>query len=131
MDITTINATPIRNTKLYSKIKKLCLGFHQNEKGIIDIIFFFYMTKKELSFVCKHVSLPQEWIHNNRNSLNWNLISSHQHMTIDFIKEHKQYINFDRIFEKNKFIRNYPDYCSLYETYYNMGILQLRWGFYN
>jgi hypothetical protein len=124
MDIDAINATPIRNTKLYSKIEKLFL-FRIKEKGIIDIIFFYAMNKKELSFICKHVSLPQEWIHNNRNSLNWNLISSHQHMTIDFIKEHKQYINFDRIFEKNKFIRNYPDYCSLYETYHNMGILQL------
>ena len=39
MDIDTINATPIRNTKLYSKIEKLFL-FRVKEKGILDRIFF-------------------------------------------------------------------------------------------
>jgi len=120
MEIKTINTTPFRNTKLYSKIQKLCNCFHQNEKGIVDMIFFLSMTKKELSFIYKHASLPQKWIHDNRNIINWDIISSYQHMTIDFIKEHKEYINFDRIFERNKYIRDYPDYCTLYETYYMM-----------
>ena len=34
MDIENINATPIRNTKMYSKINKLFLR-HLKEKGII------------------------------------------------------------------------------------------------
>jgi hypothetical protein len=117
MEIDTINTTPIRNTKLYLKLENIFL-YNLKEKGIIDIIFFFSMNRKELSFVCKHVSLSQEWIHNNKNSVNWRLISMHQHMTINFIKEHKQYIDFDQLFEKNKFIRNYPNYCTLYETSY-------------
>ena len=50
--------------------------------------------------------------------MNWKFICENQHMTINFIKKHKYYINWERLFEKNKFIRNYPDYCTLYETYY-------------
>ena len=125
MDINTINTTPIRNTKLYSKIQKLCL-FHLKEKGIIDIIFFFAMNQKELSFICKRVSLPQEWIHANKKNINWRCISQHQHMTIDFIKEHKTYIDWDQLFEKNPYIRNYPNYCTLYETYHSLGIVLYR-----
>ena len=120
MDIENINATPIRNTKMYSKINKLFLR-HLKEKGIIDIIFFYAMNNKELNYICKHVSLTEEWIYNNKDNLsdmNWKFICENQHMTINFIKKQKYYINWERLFEKNKFIRNYPDYCTLYETYY-------------
>jgi hypothetical protein len=121
MDFKNVNKTIVRDIKSYKKIKSLCF-FNIKEIGIIDIIFLYSMNNKDVSYVCKKLILPKKWIRKNKNFINWRNISSYQNISIDFIKEHKAYINFERLFEKNQFIRNDKNYCDLYEIYNNYQI---------
>ena len=34
---------------------------------------------------------------------------------IDFIKEHRFFIYFEQLLEKNPYLRKYPNYCSVYK----------------
>jgi len=101
------------NIKLYKKIWNLCLN-KVKEPGIIDIIFFFLAGEKEINFICKNMILSEKWINDNKNILNWKYISQYQNLTPNFINEHKNEVYIDIILDKNKYIRNYPEFCNLY-----------------
>ena len=67
-----------------------------------------------MNYISKNMILSEEWIHANKEKVNWKYISQYQDISPDFIDEHKNYVDIDIILDKNKFIRNYPKFCSVY-----------------
>jgi len=112
------NRNELKNIKLYKRINDTCLD-KVKEQGLINLIFFFLAGKKEINYICKNMILSEEWIHANKEKVNWKYISQYQNISPQFIDEHKDQVNMDIILDKNKFIRNYPKFCSVYKMSFN------------
>ncbi len=87
------------------------------EPGLVNEIFLYTMCPKEVSQMCKNEPLSEELMRKHKDLLNWNQISTYQDLRIEFIIELKNYVNWDYIFQRNRFLRNNPNYCILFQTY--------------
>lgn len=97
------------------------------ENNLSELIYQMKLKFPNMKTICRHFKphsvqeneIFKKWIHKNRTTVNWNELSKKQDIcSPNFLKQHKWYINWNHLFEKNPHLRKYSNYCDLYNTYY-------------